>query len=340
MKITLTCLVISGFFTGTLIGQNVRLHIIDETGAPVENARATISYVLGSTSDDHIGLTDHDGFYSAQGQALVGIYLEASKEGYYSARFDSSRSDRLPPGPNIEKLLVLPHVVKPIALYANYSYDPVRGHSLKIPSRNKWIGYDFETSDWVQPYGKGIVTDIQFRFHNSFLGYDDHIKDLNETIASSKRAYAARHEEWTEEEFKVRAGKWDGVLEISFPSEQEGLREEKDRFLSYSKLKLPREAPADEYQPTWRYSINSYSPTTLRDNVGFFIRTRVKLDKNGNIVSANFAKILGDFHFSPANGGIRFLYYFNPVPNDRNLEFDPKRNLFPTKFPGANVGDP
>ena len=26
--------------------------------------------------------------------------------------------------------------------------------------------------------------------------------------------------------------------------------------------------------------------------------------------------------------------------NDRNLEFDPKRNLFPASFPGARVDDP
>ncbi len=25
---------------------------------------------------------------------------------------------------------------------------------------------------------------------------------------------------------------------------------------------------------------------------------------------------------------VKFTYYFNPVPNDRNLEFDPGQNLF------------
>ncbi len=105
-------------------------------------------------------------------------------------------------------------------------------------------------------------------------------------------------------------------------------------------MKLPHEAPVDGYQPTWHYTANTYSPTTLRDNVGFFLRTRVKLDENGNIISANYAKVIGDFRFSPANGAMQFLYYFNPVPNDRNLEFDPKRNLFPANFPGANVSDP
>jgi hypothetical protein len=102
---------------------------------------------------------------------------------------------------------------------------------------------------------------------------------------------------------------------------------------------LPHSAPVEGYVPTWRYTANSYTPRTARENVGFFLRTRVRLDANGKIVSANYAKVVGDFYLVP-QGSLMFSYYFNPVPNDRNLEFDPKRNLFPANFPGANVGDP
>jgi hypothetical protein len=37
---------------------------------------------------------------------------------------------------------------------------------------------------------------------------------------------------------------------------------------------------------------------------------------------------------------IEILYYFNPAPNDRNLEFDRDKNLFPEDKPGAKVYDP
>lgn len=70
-----------------------------------------------------------------------------------------------------------------------------------------------------------------------------------------------------------------------------------------------------------------------------YLRTRVKLDDKGNVVSANSAKIMGDFRIM-ATGLLSFTYYFNPTPNDRNLEFAPKKNLFPANFPGANVNDP
>jgi hypothetical protein len=46
---------------------------------------------------------------------------------------------------------------------------------------------------------------------------------------------------------------------------------------------------------------------------------RTVLDEMGNIKSAHYGKIYGDF--------MQFKYYLNPTPNDRNIEFDPKRNL-------------
>jgi hypothetical protein len=91
-------------------------------------------------------------------------------------------------------------------------------------------------------------------------------------------------------------------------------------------LKLPHSAPVDGYEPTRRYVANNYVPTAHPDDMGYFLRTRVKLDKDGNIVSANYAKIMGDIHVGP-QGSAWFTYYLNPTPNDRNLEWDPNRNL-------------
>jgi hypothetical protein len=46
---------------------------------------------------------------------------------------------------------------------------------------------------------------------------------------------------------------------------------------------------------------------------------RTVLDEQGNVKSALYGKIYGDF--------MHFSYYLNPTPNSRNVEFDPKRNL-------------
>ena len=54
------------------------------------------------------------------------------------------------------------------------------------------------------------------------------------------------------------------------------------------------------------------------------------MDKKGKVVSALYGKIDRDFRFDIFNSktaALLFTYYLNPNANDRNMEFDPKRNL-------------
>ena len=62
------------------------------------------------------------------------------------------------------------------------------------------------------------------------------------------------------------------------------------------------------------------------------LRTRVVCDEAGNIVSANYAKVLGPFRIGEAYKG--FVMYtpcavFNPRVNDPNLESDPEHSYDP-----------
>ena len=311
-----------------LFGYEIKMCVVDDTGAPVEGANVAIEFLAPRQENSvaHHGTTGPDGKFAAQGRSLIEVYMEANKKGHYEARVNG-----LSPKKDHDQRIVLPRVINPVPLFALQV-------GVFIPAQNEWLGFDFEAADWVAPHGKGKVADIRFRFRNEFQGWKDNVKDLDEEIAFSKRSFAARKEEWTLEKFKIVAGKWDGELEISFPGENEGLFEE-TRFLAYSQMRLPHAAPAQGYVQTWRYTSKSYSPPTTRENVGFFLRTRVRLDHDGKIVSANYAKIMGDIYCT-ATGILRFTYYFNPTPNDRNLEFDPKRNLFPSDLPGANVFEP
>jgi hypothetical protein len=67
----------------------------------------------------------------------------------------------------------------------------------------------------------------------------------------------------------------------------------------------------------------------INGNEYMVIRSRVKCDEQGNIISANYSKILGPAGFA----GLINLEesVFNPRPNDTNLEFDPERNLYQGK---------
>ena len=67
-------------------------------------------------------------------------------------------------------------------------------------------------------------------------------------------------------------------------------------------------------------------------NKNYYFRVRTKVDDRGNIVSAHYGKIYGDF--------MQFKYYLNPTINDRNVEFDPKQNLITNLKPGEGVSAP
>jgi hypothetical protein len=67
-------------------------------------------------------------------------------------------------------------------------------------------------------------------------------------------------------------------------------------------------------------------------NRNYYFRVRTVPDQNGNVKSALYGKIYGDF--------MQFSYYLNPTPSDRNIEFDPKRNLMKTLTPLEAVTEP
>ena len=97
-------------------------------------------------------------------------------------------------------------------------------------------------------------------------------------------------------------------------------------FHDYSELTMPHEAPGDGYGPLLERVVKGGEGHGARTDVGFFLRTRVRRDAAGKIENAHYAKILGDVYVNP-RGEIEFTYYFNPRPNERNLEFDLEKNL-------------
>jgi hypothetical protein len=331
--LSLFCLL---WFTSSLYGYDVQLRVVDERGFPVPDAKAKIIFVmiLNGTDDARVGSTGKDGAFSASGRGENSVMVKVTKEGHYDAQIERLEKDK-----DHSLTVVMPRVVNPIPLYAATTSTEKYSRGIRIPEQDKWLGFDLEAGDWVAPHGKGEVTDIRFKFRNEFKGYSSTGKSLERAYELSKKSYAVRREEWTEEKFRLTAGKWDAELEISFPGEKEGLIEVKEQFLPYSQMKMPHQAATDGYAPARRYTAKTYSQAPTRNDVGFFLRTRVKLGEQGNIVSAHYSKVMGDFHVA-ATGGITFTYYFNPMPNDRNLEFDPKRNLFPKDKPGANVFNP
>jgi hypothetical protein len=101
---------------------------------------------------------------------------------------------------------------------------------------------------------------------------------------------------------------------VSFPHPGDGIQGfTRDWSFGVSGLLSSHEAPVDGYQPKYEQT-QMPNPDRI-----YYFRVQTKLDENGNIVSARYGKIYGDF--------MQFKYYLNPTINDRNVEFDPKQNL-------------
>jgi len=298
--------------------------VSDDTGQPLAGAKATIKFLKIGGEDVNSGLTDENGEFNARTAMSLGTYLQAEKVGHYMARLDNLNNFHIPVGRAMMPF-TLPRVVDPIALHA------VRISSIKLPVQNEWLGFDLAAADWVQPYGKGQVADIRFRFTNEFKGWNYSDEEMRQSRHINK--------DKSEEEIRAYYGKWRGKLEVSFPNPQDGLIEETERYWYYNELRLPHRAPTSGYQPGKHYETNTYEQRQRDRLVGYFLRTRVKHDERGDIISANYAKIYEEIRFD-ARGTVSFWYYFNPTPNDRNLEFDPARNLFPRTMTGANIASP
>ena len=55
------------------------------------------------------------------------------------------------------------------------------------------------------------------------------------------------------------------------------------------------------------------------------------IDEGGKVKSALYGKIDGEFGLDAINSKtcfVLFTYYLNPTSNDRNMEFNPQKNLF------------
>jgi hypothetical protein len=244
--------------------------------------------------DEHKKRTGIDGVAHFEIHSLRGDlqFKALPPDGYYpnfkvEYQLKKSRDGKWVVDPPIYET-TLKRIKMPIPMYAINLTNEGAG-PLGIPVTGKDCAYDFEAGNWVAPYGNGRTGDIVF--HGTF-----------ETEAS---------------------GDSKQIIKITFPGEKDGLIAfDRDPWHG-SELRSDYEAPAQGYESgvtLLRTIIAKKVTDDAKPDRNYYFRVRTRLDKEGNIISANFGKIYGDF--------MSFIYYFNPKPNDRNVEFDPKHNLF------------
>ncbi len=181
-----------------------------------------------------------------------------------------------------------------------------------IPEPNKEFGFDLEAADWVAPHGTGKSTDVIFAVNGYYNSRNDN----------------------------------ESRLVVTFPNEGDGLIEIGGNYRKGSKLMSPHVAPEEGYasRKEWSKSRKENPDATAaahtkyliaedyeEEGVNYLFRVRTILDPQGNVVSAHYGKIYGDFKFFGAHEDGSFIgvdaLYFNPTTNDRNLEYKVGENL-------------
>jgi hypothetical protein len=212
------------------------------------------------------------------------LNFNTTKEGYYENVGGTASLDEQ------TIILVQREVRNPIAMYAR-KIDVMRSEW-----HGDWVKYDFILGDFLPPYGQGQVSDMEVR--------------------------------WDFEKEDFWSVKTD--LYVKFPGEGNGLsRFDVEGPILYSQFHSSYEAPVVQYTPEkhfFTYVAGQGSPVETnfeKNQANYYFRIRTQLDDEGNIVSAYYGKIYGDF-----NSTRGFPYYVNPTPNDRNMEFNPSQGLF------------
>ena len=283
------------------------IKVVDENGLAVSNARIMGGFFnvkVASGGVNFKGVTDTNGECSVTGQTHGEFSYGIEKEGYYSSegryREWMARRGKIewgkwqPWNPVVTQMIR--KIINPIPMYA-------RMIEMKIPEENVNVGFDLLTGDWISPYGSGQRGDLFFKLSRRITTKDD----------------------------------YEGVLELTFTNLYDGIVANDINFMQ-SSFRLPRYALESGYQNKWSYmqaknpQRGYYGATGLGEDKSYFFRVRSTLDDKGQLKESLYGKINGEIRIQgiTRSDGVKviFKYYLNPTPNDRNMEFDPKQNLF------------
>lgn len=273
--------------------------VVDDEGAPVSNATAHVrfsSYARPQDNADWRIDTDTNGIFVAEHRLNEKFTVGIGKAGYYRTYdkinyFGMSAEERLskvkdgkwqPYGET--RTVVLKKIKNPIRLC-----DPDARARHKYPESGKWVGFDLELCDWVSPLGNGKCSDMMVRYTRSARS-DGYLKSLDVTFTNNPYA---------------------GVYLLN-----------KD---SYSEMNSVYAANTNgEYVSTLRYEFErtargNHMISELGKNQYLVFRTRTEIDRDGRLISAHYGRIMGCWDYVET-GNMILSSYFNPTPNDTNLE--------------------
>ena len=317
MKSTILLFAVMGFAITGCASERLQVTVVDNQGNPVSNATVNVGFstslVLfggGHSSQDSGGhamaKTDTNGI------AIVNFNCTSSSfgwdvvaDGYYRGNLHNEhfKSDEIFIPPAFGKVILHEHeksrkeilfkIRNPQPMYAHYPIE-----RRKLPKENGRYGFDLAEFDWLPPHGRGKELDFYV------------IRDYHALTEAGTFTVGMV-------EFERGCGyyiaKNNGCkgLQTAYHADTNAI------FKSSMQVLCEHRKGSHEYD---------YPLPLVDKDSHIVLRTRVKYDENGNMVSANYSRILGEFSVMPSVSVSESI--FNPTPNDTNLEFDSTRNLY------------
>ena len=216
----------------------------------------------------------------------VGYYPISVRDIMYGASYNA-RTNTTTFATNLQQVAVK---MKPIVNPIDMIHHRIGKGDIKYPSANGAWGFDLQVFDWVHPWGSGIVAD--FIVHYAWVENAElmEAKGYIEFPVSSSGAYVKMMDDCTQFPIEHQVNTNEQFIS-TFP------------FSNHTNKK------------TGKYS----AQRILSDHEYLVIRSRVKKDRDGNIIEAFYSHIKGPFMFGKYS--VIGDCYFNPNKNDLNLEY-------------------
>ena len=314
-----------------------------ETGQPIPQIKVyggfknyPKAWGIGAKNNSDEEVTDSEGFCQLSGRTEAGhsSCIVRGNEGFYDSgwySFDYEKRSALKFGRWIPDDVIitarLDRIINPVPLYVKtarkkYRESDIRNYTVwkkhqglsatnNVPViKDISFSFDMIKGEWLPPHGNGEYEDIRFTFNETVLGW---IKG---------RGYDGTY----------MTKKYRVDVVVAMPGEGNGVVEMPSNKGSGIKIRTVQYNGYINTFSRWKgwFGGGDGIKTDCDKNRNYAFRIRTKYDASGNVESAYYGKIYGDFNIKDVEG-VEFLYYLNPTPNDRNLEWDMKTNLCPTQ---------
>ena len=299
--------------------ERLYVKVVDEEGRPVPNATVNVDF-----TSSHVAFGEGTGHHyeaktDTNGNAVVKFNCTTSDfawhveaPGYYRSNLHEENFNGedviIPPG--IGYVVLHEHEKDgKVVLWKKRNPQPMIAHGIgyekdvhSVPRNNGRYGFDMMKYDWLPPLGKGEVADFDF------------VRRVGEEVDDGV---------WGWLEFPEKSGMYTG--------NQTGCKNFPSTYAADANAVYKSRIPfIFDHSDDGKKGI-SYKDIVNENEYGV-LRTRVVCDDRGNILKANYSKVLGPFRFGDWLGKWVILTHcavFNPRVNDRNLESDPEHSYDP-----------